>query len=232
MYETEDLCGRQFGELKVSALHNRSPNGGASWLCRCSCGRTCSVGGKALIKGHKRNCGDCNFGHYFFYSDYVECVLPTGERFQIDVDDYPIVSRYKWVTNKAGYFVASIGMRDDHVFLHRLVMDPPEDAFVDHIDCNKSNCCKSNLRICSQTENNRNVGLQQNNRCGFKGVYWASDRGKWRAEITVDRKHIHLGSFDSAIEAAKAYDKAAVQHFGAFAKTNEMLGNYDTALSA
>jgi len=92
--------------------------------------------------------------------------------------------------------------------------------FIDHIDGNKGNCCKSNLRICRQTDNNRNVGVKSNNQCGYKGVYWASDRGKWRSEITVDRKHIHIGSYDTAEEAARAYDKYALFYFGEFAKTN------------
>lgn len=225
VYETDDLTDRLFGELKVLWRHKRSRNGAASWMCRCSCGRLCTAGGAALLHGRKKNCGDCNFGHYFFYPGYVECVLPSGKRFQIDPGDYPQVAKYRWVTNAAGYFVASLGSRSNHIFLHRLIMNPPDGTFVDHVDGDKANCRRRNMRLCSRTENNRNVGLQQNNQCGYKGVYWASDRRKWRAEITVGRKHIHIGSFDSPIEAAQAYDQAAIAYFGEYAKTNEMLGN-------
>ena len=106
-------------------------------------------------------------------------------------------------------------------------MNLSDGEYVDHIDGNRGNCRKKNMRTCSQTENNRNTGNQRNNQCGFKGVHWAADRGKWRSDITVNRKHIHLGSFDSPIEAAQAYDRAAFLYFGEFARTNEMLGNYE-----
>ena len=232
MYETDDLTDRCFGNLTVLWLQKRSRNGGASWLCRCSCGRLCTVGGASLLKGIKKSCGECNYGHYYMRSGYMECVLPSGDCFQIDCDDYPLVAQFKWVTNTAGYFVASLGRRENHIFLHRLIMKPADGEFVDHIDGDKGNCRRSNMRLCSQTENNRNIGLQENNQSGYKGVHWASDRGKWRADITVDRKHIHLGSFDSPTKAAQAYDEAALKYFGPFAKTNEMLGNYKSALSA
>lgn len=231
--ETENLKGRQFGELTVLKMHNRSPNGGASWECQCSCGKRCVAGGYQLLHRRKTNCGACNYERYFFKPNYVECHLPGGEIFQIDYEDYEMVSQYRWVTNRAGYFVASLGSRDEnHIFLHRMIMKPSDGEVVDHIDGDIRNCRRENLRICSNTENSRNANLSRNNQSGFKGVYWAADRGKWRAEITVDRKHIHIGSFDSAVEAAQAYDSAAEKYFGAFAKTNEMLGNYEKVMCA
>jgi len=228
VYETEDLTDHRFGNLTVLWLEKKSRNGGASWLCRCSCGRLCTVGGKTLLYGKKTKCGDCNYGHYYYHTDYMECVLPSGMHFQIDHEDFPIVAKYKWVTNSAGYFIASLGCKDNHIFLHRLIAKPENGVYVDHIDGDKGNCRKKNLRLCSYTENNRNIGIQQNNTSGFKGVHWASDRGKWRAEITVNRKHIRLGSYDTLREAAEAYDRAAIYYFGEFAKTNRMLGNYET----
>ena len=224
MYETGDLTDREFGGLKVLWLNKKSQNGSASWLCRCTCGRLCTAGGIALVKGRRTNCGECNYGRYSVVDGHMECTLPTGGRFRIDCEDYALVAQYRWTMNAAGYFVASLGRKSNHIFLHRLIMNPPDGLYVDHIDGDKSNCQRSNMRLCSYTENNRNVGLQQNNQCGYKGVYWASDRGKWRAEITVDRKHIHIGSFDSPIDAAEAYDEAAILYFGEYAKTNKMLG--------
>lgn len=82
------------------------------------------------------------------------------------------------------------------------------------------------MRLCDYAGNARNVCIQKNNKCGLKGVYWADDRKKWRAEITVDRRHIHIGSFDTREEAARAYDSYALHYFGEFARTNEMMGNY------
>lgn len=226
-YETEDLTDKRFGALIVLWKNKQSRNGGASWLCRCSCGRLCTVGGKILMNHQKSNCGDCNYGHYYYHPDYMECVLPSGEKFQIDHTDYSKVAKHKWVTNAAGYFVASLGRKDNHIFLHRLVMAPENGMYVDHIDGNKGNCRRSNLRFCTYAENNRNMKISKRNSSGYKGVHWASDRRKWRAEITVNGKHIRLGSYDSIDEAAEVYDKAATFYFGEFAKTNKMLGNFE-----
>ena len=224
MLKTRNLKGRKFGNLVVLQKHKQSRNGGASWICKCVCGRETIVNGYDLVSGKKTTCSACNYGKYCFFLEYVECKLPTGMRFVIDRTDYPLVSHYKWVANRAGYFLASTGQRDEHIFLHRLIMNPPAGLYVDHIDGDKSNCRRSNLRICTKTENNRNVGLTSNNQSGYKGVHWAADRGKWRAEITVDRDHIRIGSFDSAEEAARAYDEYALFCFGEYAKTNKMLG--------
>ena len=80
------------------------------------------------------------------------------------------------------------------------------------------------MRLTDYAGNARNIHTQKNNKCGLKGVYWASDRNKWRAEITADGRHIHIGSFDIREEAARAYDQYALSYFGEFAKTNEMMG--------
>lgn len=224
-FSTEDLTGRKFGDLTVLGVNKVSMNGGASWRCRCECGRECVMTGKALLRRKIAGCGKCSYGQYEFYDDYVECTLLNGAKFQIDKDDYEKVSRYRWHETASGYFMGQIG-RNHRIFLHRLVMPVEEGYRVDHRDLNKANCRKANLRICTSTENNRNTPLQENNQCGFKGVYWASDRSKWRAEITVDRNHIHLGSFDTAEEAARAYDSASVEYFGDYARTNDALGLY------
>lgn len=156
-------------------------------------------------------------------------MLPKGAFFLIDIQDYPLVSRYRWTRRKEGYFVASCGKRNSHIMLHRLIMNPPSGVLVDHIDGDPANCRRSNMRLCDSAGNARNVRTQRNNKCGLKGVYWADDRKKWRAEITVNRRHIHIGSFETGEEAARAYDKYALRYFGEFAKTNEMLGNFPAA---
>ena len=224
MPEIKELRGQKFGDIYVVDKHKQSRNGGASWICQCGCGRVVILNGSDILSGKRKNCGACNYGVYKFHDDYAECILPCGNRFSIDLEDYPLVSQYRWVTNPAGYFLTSLGSKNEHQFLHRLIINPPDGKLVDHIDGDKSNCRRENLRICTQKENNRNVGLTSNNRSGYKGVHWAADRGKWRSEITVDGKHIRIGSFETAEDAARAYDEYALFYFGEFAKTNAMLG--------
>jgi len=220
--EFENLVGRRIGSLLVIGIHKVSRNGGKSWRCKCDCGNECIKSGSALRAGKKLTCGKCKYGVYKFDGDSALCSLPDGSQFVIDNQDYPLVSKYQWRITPHGYFMGTNGS-GERIFLHRLIMNPPEGKFVDHVDCNKANCRRSNMRICDKTQNNRNIGLQKNNQCGYKGVYWAADRSKWRAEITVDRRHIHIGSFDTAEEAADAYDEMCLLYFGEFARTNAML---------
>ena len=87
---------------------------------------------------------------------------------------------------------------------------------IDHIDCDKLNNRIANLRLANNQENQRNSGLQKNNTTGIKGVRWCMNRGKFRAEITVDYRTINLGSFDTLSAAAAAREAAEIEHFGEF----------------
>jgi hypothetical protein len=91
---------------------------------------------------------------------------------------------------------------------------------IDHIDGNGLNNQLSNLRVVSRSENNVNSDKPQNNTSGFKGVYPHSTADKWCAQIGVNGKRNYLGYFDTPIEAAKAYNDAALEHFGEFARLN------------
>ncbi len=91
---------------------------------------------------------------------------------------------------------------------------------VDHIDRNKANNCRSNLRVCTPPENRYNQGK----RCGassqFKGVSYVQRFGKYRASLYFHRHRFWLGLFDDEVEAARAYDYKAVQCCGPFARLN------------
>ena len=109
--------------------------------------------------------------------------------------------------------------------LHRLVMDAPKGVPVDHINGDILNCTRANLRLCSNAENNRNSRMRKDNSSGRKGVCWDRQKGKWRAAIKLDGKQKHLGLFTCLEAAAAAYDKAALELHGDFARTNaELVG--------
>jgi hypothetical protein len=91
---------------------------------------------------------------------------------------------------------------------------------VDHKDLDKSNNRINNLRESTRSQNMANVPPPKNNKSGFKGVCWDKQHGKWRSKICVNYKYITLGVFASKEEAARAYDDAAVKHFGEFARLN------------
>jgi hypothetical protein len=81
--------------------------------------------------------------------------------------------------------------------------------FVDHIDRNRANDRWSNLWVCTRSQNQYNRTKQSNNKSGFKGVFWNTQRQKWQAKIGYQRRYKHLGFFDDPEEASMTYRRAA-----------------------
>ncbi len=127
----------------------------------------------------------------------------------------------------AGYEVVSLfadGVRKCE-YIHRLVarefLDNPNNLTeVDHIDRNKCNNSVDNLRWCSRSENNSNRGKKENTSSPFKGVTWHKQRQKWKASVSITGQSKHLGLFESEVQAAVAYNNAAIQHHAEFACLN------------
>ncbi len=100
-------------------------------------------------------------------------------------------------------------------------MGKPKKGFdIDHINGDGLDNRKSNLRICKHGENQYNSKMPKNNTSGYKGVYWDKRRNKWISQININGKHVYIGQFINAIDAANAYDKAAMQYHKEFAKPN------------
>lgn len=143
----------------------------------------------------------------------------------IDEEDFEHVSRHEWramVLPDATYAVRDEGPKKARrcVYMHREIMDAPQGVQVDHWDRNGLNNRRANLRACGQSQNNANQGLRSNNQSGYKGVSWHSQNGYWRARIQHNGKGIYIGVFDSAEDAARAYDAKARELQGDFALVN------------
>lgn len=151
----------------------------------------------------------------------------TRGRFAI-VDDewFDKLSKHHWYCSNYGYaYRRGPGGRKGSTLLsmHRTVLGLDNTGCtsqIDHIDGNPLNNTVANLRVCSPSQNLHNRDKQKNNKSGFKGVYWATQVGRWLANITVNGKRHHLGTFFSPAEAAKAYDVAARELLGEFARLN------------
>jgi hypothetical protein len=132
----------------------------------------------------------------------------------VDAEDLPLLGAGSWCMTKSGYPVARRGGRI--VYMHRIIL--PGDGVADHISGDKLDCRRLNLRLCAQRDNSRN-SKQRPNQTGFKGVR-PTACGRFNARIMVNRVGLHIGNYATPADAARAYDKAAAEHFGEFARRN------------
>jgi hypothetical protein len=148
--------------------------------------------------------------------------LTWGKYAIVDAEDYEKLKDYKWCTIQGAqtFYAKTFYLSGAILAMHRLILDAPKGLYVDHIDHNGLNNRKSNLRLCTNQQNLRNKLPRPGCSSKYKGVSWSKARNKFRANIYLNRKAIHLGYFDSEIDAAKAYDKKAHELFGEFAYLN------------
>jgi hypothetical protein len=145
-----------------------------------------------------------------------EIQLTKGKVAIVDDEDFERLSSLKWCMGSK-YAVHGVydGQKVRHIFMHRLIMGNPEGKQVDHINLDKLDNRKENLRICTRSQNGANKKAQKNNKCGYKGV--SLNKGKYyRAQIKINKKVIHLGMFKTAEEAAEMYKAAAKAFHGDF----------------
>lgn len=155
----------------------------------------------------------------------IEIPLTRGYVTRIDDADMTVAAGHSWSAavnpdRRAVYAVSKIGGRV--VALHNLLC--PGWTEVDHADGDGLNNQRVNLRNgAGFGRNQANRVMQRTNTSGWKGVCWHKRRGKWVAHIRVGGKQVYLGGYDAPEEAADAYDRAAISHFGDYARTNAML---------
>jgi hypothetical protein len=142
--------------------------------------------------------------------------LTRGQYAIVDATDYEWLSKYKWFAtcSRRGRYYAGRGVGGRILYMHRLIMNPPPGMVVHHIDGNSLNNRRSNLRICTREENTHNHKLAEGKSSQFRGVFRLKGQpDKWYAEIRHKGLRFVLGSFDSEVEAARAYDRKAVELF-------------------
>jgi len=150
-------------------------------------------------------------------------LLKVGLR-EIAMVDMPFafLSNFNWSVSKSrGLKYAlhrkTINNKITFTYMHRVVAGALPGQVVDHINGDTLDNRKSNLRICSISQNGANRGKNKDNTSGYKGVTFHKGTKKWQAGIKIKGKYIYIGRFDDPALAASAYDKAAKEIHGEFA---------------
>jgi hypothetical protein len=141
-------------------------------------------------------------------------------------EDYDYVNQWKWCFHRSGYAVrtARVEGKQKTLSMHRVILERdnpiPEGKQVDHINMNRIDNRRENLRVVTDSQNKMNKKSTASSTSKYKGVSWHSGRNKWHTQIKINKKVIFLGQYDNEIEAAKVYDNKAIELFGEYATLN------------
>ena len=154
--------------------------------------------------------------------------IGNGYKAIVDIEDLPRLSETRWFSQKhysTYYAITNVtkGSSNTSHYMHREIMGkPPAGMEIDHINGNGLDNRKENLRFCSHQQNLQ-ARRKKNPKASskYKGVSWEAKANKWRARIRrLSGGDKNLGLFNSELDAAKAYDEAAIERFGSFAVIN------------
>ncbi|HEY1248462.1 MAG TPA: AP2/ERF family transcription factor [Nitrososphaera sp.] len=152
-----------------------------------------------------------------------EIPLTRGEVALVDDEDYDWLMQWKWHYTSNGYAARRDGKYGPIILMHRQILglEPGDKTQSDHIDRDKVNNQRFNLRIASNRQNSMNTSTRKIlfRSSEYKGVTQYRD-GRWMARIMVNYQQIFLGYFNTEEEAARAYDEAAIRYFGEYAYLN------------
>lgn len=178
-------------------------------VCKCECGNTKVIDKCNLVLGKTQSCGclhreravESNVkgsNQYVFTDGYVIGKLDnSGNEFYIDKEDYEKVKALRWYEGKNGYITHKT--HNKYIYLHRFLMNPPDGLVVDHINHNKRDNRRTNLRVCTNAENCQNRRVQP------KGIVIAK-RGN-RKYYVVYFKGKYVGCYKNYDQAKRKRDE-------------------------
>lgn len=222
--------GDRFGRMTVMEVRSgKYPSGHYKkiCICRCDCGETKIVDARNLLSKHVQSCGCLNSelsaarkyrgpNEVRFADGYAYLSLENGREAIIDAEDYPKIKGMRWTAGGNGYVSHRNIKSGISIQLHHLILGMDSGNEIDHIDGNALNNTKGNLRVVDHSDNMGNLFVSRRNKIGYKGVCF-SKKGKpgneWCMQIMV-RGQRKRSYYASPIEAARAYDAAAIEMRG------------------
>lgn len=158
-------------------------------------------------------------------SEFKKIQLVSGGYAKVSPSDHPRLSKYRWHKRKDDGYASRTEYKDGKfktIRMHQEIINIPEGFVTDHINRDRLDNRRCNLRKATRSQNTANSKMPSTNTSGYKGVYYRKEQNRWRASIRVDGKLMSLGQYGSAEDAAKAYNDAALKHFGEFAFLNKL----------
>lgn len=200
------------------------------WLFRCDCGNEIEVPLYRVKNGNTKSCGCLKKemdisrnNNKIKQNEYIlinkdtmqGCTFNTKRFFYFDLEDYDKVKKYCWHESSKGYIASREKTANKIIKLHHLVFHKPQKGNdIDHIDRNKLNNKKENLREISHRFNSINTKIPKNNTSGFIGITWDKEAGKWQAFLSTSNKRKNLGRFLNKEDAIVARLEAELKYFG------------------
>lgn len=233
-----DLTGQRFGRLTVisRAESYRQPSGVlvTKWNCLCDCGNVVAVRMQNLRRGITKSCGclqkekakeigagGAKTNKYDLSGNYGIGYTSNNDYFYFDLEDYEKIKEYCWYSYD-GYIRTKNKGDEKLIALHRIIMSPPKDKVIDHINHNPRDNRKNNLRICTQSENMMNTSMRVDNKSGKIGVSYSEKDNKWHAQIKINKKKINK-SFKTKEEAIEERIKLEKIYYGEFANKEKQI---------
>ena len=232
--KTKDLTGKIFGKLKVLYQIDDyvTPKGKHQpmWMCECQCENHTkkAINAYVLNRGEAISCGCYRVEatkirnsrkntYELINNEYYIGYTQSGKEFYFDKEDYNLVKQYCWDVDDSNGYVKTIDKINNtgKLYFHRLVMGctKGDGTTIDHINRNKVDCRKNNLRYVTRCQNNMNACIRSDNTSGIKGVYWNKEKSKWEVKITANKQVIFLGYFDKFEDAEIARKNGEEEYF-------------------
>jgi len=147
---------------------------------------------------------------------------------KVGTADYKRLRKYEWFSKKGTRNFYAVrrakgpkGSKPAMIYMHHELIDVADGLLIDHVNQDSMDNRRANLRAATRAQNIRNrKKFAKSSGSKYKGIYRYKDKKRWVARIMFEKKRMHLGIFQSEIEAAKAYDRAAIKYHGEFASLN------------
>ena len=216
-----EAIGNTYGLWTVTAISPyKKKDGRLLYECICNkCGNVSYLSLSNIKRSRGRNCKNCLPDYHFqINNDIAIGTLPNGANFMIDSEDIERVSQYRWYFSKDSGYIVSTGVEETQTFLHRFVLKlkHTDSVIVDHINRQKTDCRKENLRIVTVAQNTLNKTLRKSSKTGYMGVGFDKTSGMYTAKIQIGHKGLLLGKSATPEECAQMYNIASKLLFGEF----------------